>query len=289
MAHKPLLPFFILLLLVLLLSSSGNQMKWMKSTIFAVRFAIELALLLFLLLLYQLLLLLLLLFVTLLFSLTARIAFRYCCCCCWQRRMQQISRRNARTARKSFERRRRSNSSSSSRQRRQQGREQLSKWHICCGSHCGCLCRRQLQISFRLRLHLHLHLSLQVTVATVACGKNYAGLQGIAWRCNFNFLSILVLVLRFYFSIWFIYLLLLFFRTLFTCTLGTHLFEALCVCVCVSRRVWSHRGRGAKGEGRVAPGADVNVDDGKAPLGSSDCTRAAETNETMWMRDQSQS
>lgn len=59
-------------------------------------------------------------------------------------------------------------------------------------------------------------------------------------------------------------------------------------CVCVTTSVIGGAPR-AEGVGRVAPGADVNVDDGKAPLGSSDCTRAAETNETMWMRDQSQS
>lgn len=57
-----------------------------------------------------------------------------------------------------------------------------------------------------------------------------------------------------------------------------------CVCVCVCHDECDRtegEGRRAKGEWRVAPGADVNVDDGKAPLGSSDCTRAAETNETM--------
>lgn len=50
-----------------------------------------------------------------------------------------------------------------------------------------------------------------------------------------------------------------------------------CVCVCVCDREAM----------ALAPGAgnDVNVDDGKAPLGSSDCTRAADANETMWMRD----
>lgn len=46
------------------------------------------------------------------------------------------------------------------------------------------------------------------------------------------------------------------------------------MCVCVIE--------GAPGEA-MAPGAgnDVNDDDGKAPLGSSDYTRAADANETM--------
>lgn len=185
------------------------------------------------------LLLLLLLFVTLLFSFTARIAFRYCCCCCSQQRMQQISRRNARTARKSFERRRRS---SSSRQRRQQRREQLSKWHICCGSDCGCLCRRQLEGSFRLRLHLHL--SHQVTVATVACGvyQELCWITGYRVTLQFQFL-VDFSGFAFLFCIWFIYLLLPFFCTLFTCAGHAPFWST----VCVSRRVWSaaHRGRRA--------------------------------------------
>lgn len=86
----------------------------------------------------------------------------------------------------------------------------------------------------------------------------------------------------FWFCVFILYLIYLFvvaiFFAHFSLALGTHLFEALCVCITTSVIGGAPR---AEGVGRVAPGADVNVDDGKAPLGSSDCTRAAETNETM--------
>lgn len=206
------------------------------------------------------LLLHLLLFVTLLFSLTARIAFRYCCCCCCQQRMQQISRRNARTARKSFERRRRSNSNSS-RQRRQQRREQLSKWHICCGSDCGCRClwlchcRRQLEGSFR-----------QAALALALVSSSYR-CDCCVWRVPRTMLDYRVsrdiansISCRFFWFCVFILYLILF--DLFTCcclffahfslALGTHLFEALCVCVTTSVIGGVTAG---EGEGRRASGA----------------------------------
>lgn len=186
---------------------------------------------------------------------------------------------------------------SSSRQRRQQRREQLSKWHICCGSDCDCLClclchcRRQLEGS--LRLLLHLHLSLQVTVAIVVvvavAGVTCCVYQELWWITGYRVtLQFQFLVDFFGFAFLFLFDLFIFccsFFAHFSLARWARTFLKHCVChdECDRRRTEG------VGEGRVAPGADVNVDDGKAPLGSSDCTRAAETNETMWMRDQSQS